>query len=208
MRNLHALVPALLIFASALPAAGQLLEDTATEEDKKQPAYYDRNEIPGHYTIGFYADESGSKNELKIPRDATEFEVWIGVTGDSTRTFSGLAMSLDLPYGVEINGPIIWKPRERLKTSGDVLDPGLTLMMNFDCAIQKGLSPVMLGRMSMSIQPGINEVVVAPSPHRQFGLSVELCFDDLAWPKPYAEAVPLKVKRDLSLWDRITGLFD
>ena len=207
MRNLNVLFAALLILSIALPAAGQLLNEPE-EEKKEQPAYYDRNEIPGDYTIGFYADEQGSGKDLKIPKEATEFEVWIGVTGDSTRTFSGLAMSIDLPYGVELNGPIIWKPRDRLKTSGDVVDPGLTLMMNFDCAIQKGIEPVILGRVSMSIQPGVNEVVIAPAPHRQFGLSVELCFDERAWPKPYAEAVSLKVKRDLSLWDRITGLFD
>lgn len=208
MRNLHAVLSALLLLAVALPATGQLLEEPAEPEKKSGPAYYDRNAIPGHYTIGFYSDETGSGGDLKIPKDATEFEVWIGVTGDSTRTFSGLAMSIELPYGIDLNGPIIWKPRDRLKTSGDLRSPGLTLMMNFDCAIQKGLGPVMLGRMSFSIQPGVNEVVLAPAPHRDFGLSVELCYDERAWPKPYAEAVPLKVKRDLSLWDRITGLFD
>ena len=205
MRNVHSLVSAFLILMVAIPATGQFL-DPPTEP--KKPYYYDRNEIPGHYTIGFYSDETGSSNDLKIPKDATEFEVWIGVTGDSTRTFSGLAMSIDLPYGVAQAGPIIWKPRERLKASGDLLNPGITLMMNYDCAIQKGAAPVILGRMSFSIMPGIDEAVVAPKAHRQFGLSVELCFDERAWPKPYAEAVPLKVKRDLSLWDRITRLFD
>ena len=94
----------LLILALALPAGAQLLEQPAEESKDEPKAYYDRNEIPGHYTIGFYADEQGSSNELKIPKDATDFEVWIGVTGDSTRTFSGLAMSLDLPYGVDLGG--------------------------------------------------------------------------------------------------------
>jgi hypothetical protein len=159
-------------------------------------------------TIGFYSDETGSSKDLKIPGDATEFEVWIGVTGDSTRIFSGLAMSAELPYGVAPKGPIIWKPRDRLKSSGGLMDPGITLMMNYDCVTQKGIGPVILGRMVLSIQPGINEAVIAPKAHREFGLSIELCFDERAWPKPYAEAVPLKVKRNLSLWDRITGLFD
>ena len=208
MRHLHALLSVLLLLAVAAPASGQLLEGPEDPKKKDEPAYYDRNLVPGNYTIGFYADETGSSKDLKIPKDATEFEVWIGVTGDSTRTFSGLAMSVELPYGVEPKGPIIWKPRDRLKTQGVLLDPGVTLSMNHDCALQKGIGPVILGRMTLSIQSGINEAIVAPAEHKQFGLSVELCYDERAWPKPYAEAVPLKVKRDLSLWDRITGLFN
>lgn len=208
MRKLHALLSAFLLLAVAIPATGQLLEGPEDPKKKDTAAYYDRNAVPGHYTIGFYSDETGSSKDLKIPKDATEFEVWIGVTGDSTRTFSGLAMSVELPYGVEPKGPIIWKPRERLKTQGELLDPGVTLSMTSDCAIQKGIGPVMLGRMVLSIQPGINDAVVAPAAHKQFGLSVELCYDERAWPKPYADAVSLKVKRDLSLWDRITGMFD
>ena len=203
MRTPYALL-ALLLLVAALPAGAQLLEP----EEQPTTTFYDRNEIPGHYTIGFYSDESGSPKDLKIPKDATDFEIWIGVSGDSTRTFSGLAMSLELPYGVTLNGPVKWIPRESMKVRGDLLYPGITLAMNRDCAIQKGSGPVILGRLPLRMQVGIEEVVLTPAAHRQFGLSLELCSDERAWPKPYAEPVALKVKRDLSLWDRIKGWFD
>jgi hypothetical protein len=204
MRNLGAPAILLLLALAAPPAGAQLLEPG----NQDAPRFYDRDEIPGHYTIGFYSDENGSSEDLKIAKDATTFEVYIGVTGDSTRVFSGLAMSLDLPYGVELDGPVMWEPRDEMKIRGDLLDPGVTVAMNRDCAMQKGRGPAILGRLRLRMQPGIDEAVLAPAAHRQHGLSVELCSDKRAWPKPYAEAIPLKVKRKLSLWDRITGWFD
>lgn len=202
MRNVPAPLLAILILAVSVPAASQLLEP------EQPPRVVDRESIPGNYTIGFYANENGSTDPLKIPKEATEFEVWLGVTGDSTRVFSGLAMSIDLPYGVELNGPIVWTPRANLKASGVFLEPGVTVEFHDECARQTGSAPVMLGRIPLKILPGVNEAVITPKRHRMHGLSVELCFDERAWPKPYAEPIALTVKRKLSLWDRITGLFN
>ena len=203
MRNVHAVLLILLVLAIAIPATSQLLEPEPTA-----PVVENRREIPGTYTLGFYADEEGSSTTLKIPKDATEFDAWLGITGDSTRVFSGLAMAIELPYGVELGGPVVWTPRAELKTKGVFLDPGITVEFQHDCARQTGSAPVILGRVPLRILRGVNEAVITPKRHRMFGLSVELCYDDRAWPKPYAEPVVLTVKRKITLWDRITGLFD
>jgi len=207
MRIVPALLPFCFLVALVSPATAQLLEPE-TEEEKKTPSVYDRNEIPGHYTLGFYGDDRGGTGELAIAKEATEFDVWLGVTGDSTRVFSGLAMSLDLPPGVELAGPVIWTPRDRLKQFGNLLDPGITVEFGHDCAQQKSPAPVILARVRFRIQPGVNECLIIPAPHRRFGVSVELCSDERAWPKPYADPIGVTVKRKLSLWDRLTGWFN
>jgi len=195
----------LALAAAAIPAFGQLIEP---EEEEKEPATtYSRFDVPGHYTVGLYADESGSSTELQIPKDAVEFNAWLGLTGDSTRVFSGMAMSMKLPGGVELAGPIVWKPRSNLKQSGVLVGDGITVEFNRDCVQQKGLAPVIIARIPLRIQPGINEVRLSPAPNLRFGLTVELCNDADAWPKPYADPVELHVRRKLSLWDRITGWF-
>lgn len=201
LRRLLALTALLCVAAGA---SAQLLQ---TEEKKEVRGAYDRHEIPGDYTLGFYADERASSSELKLPKDADGFDIWIAVTGDSTRLFSGLAMSLQLPVGVELNGPIVWVPRSGLKEAGELLGEGTTVNFSHDCAQQKGNLPVVLARLPLKIQPGINDVMLTPAPHLRFGLSVELCDDSRGWPKPYADAVPVRVRRSLSLWDRITGWF-
>lgn len=200
MRKLRTIFAASLVLAAAVPATGQLLEQDAPAQD--------REKIPGHYTVGFYSDQRGSTEPLKIAKDATTFDMWLGVSGDSTRVFSGIAMSIELPYGVELGGPIVWIPRGDLVERGVLLDPGITVDFPHDCARQTGKAPVILARVPMKILAGLDEAVITPKRHRQFGLSVELCYDERAWPKPYADPVPLKVKRKLSLWDRITGMFD
>lgn len=205
MRLTRRLLVVLALLIPVVPAAAQLLEPDQPEKPVR--GAYDRNEIPGHYTLGFYGNEQGKPGTLKIPRDAQEFEVWLGATGDSTRTFSGLALSLDLPNGVTMASPVVWVPRSGLKESGDLLGEGSTVNFSRDCAQQKGLAPLILGRVRLRIQLGVNEVELVPQPHLRYGLSLELCDDTRSWPKPYAEPVTLKVQRSLTLWDRITGWF-
>lgn len=200
--------PPLLALVLLLVATAPAQEQAPEPEHSARRGAYDRNEIPGHYTVGLYADRQGSSTELQISRDATEFEAWIGVSGDSTRVFSAVAMRLELPYGVELAGAIRWVPRSGLKEQGNLVDPGITVDFPHECAQQKGLAPVILGRVPLRILPGLNEATITPARHLRYGLSVELCSDERAWPKPYADPVPLEVRRKLSLWDRITGWFD
>ena len=204
--SLRLVLPAFIILAGVGLAGAQLLEPEPTKQTRT--GTYDRHEIPGHYTLGFYADERGSSTELELPKGEDTFEAWLGITGDSTRVFSSLVMRLDLPYGVELDGPVKWTPRSGLKESGDLLGDGMTVEFQFDCAQQKSPAPVMLGRVPFRMQPGVNEAVLTPAPHKQFGLSVEICSDDDAWPKPYADPVSLSVRRSRSFWDRLTGWFD
>jgi len=123
MRNLYTLLALCLFVAAVVPATAQLLEP---EEKDPKRGNYDRHAIPGQYTLGFFADDRGSTNELEIEKDAPGFELWLGVSGDSTRVFSGLGMSLELPNGVELAGPVVWLPRNDLKTSGNLLGEGMT----------------------------------------------------------------------------------
>lgn len=204
MRKLPTLLITCVLATSAVPGLAQLIEP---EKNTSSRGVYDRNQIPGHYTLGFYADDRGSSRELTIPKDATEFELWIGVTGDSTRTFSGLAMRIELPYGVELGGPIVWSPRDGLRTAGNPLGEGIIVEFNLDCAQQKSQAPVMLARVEFSLQPGINEVELTPAAHRRYGVSVELCSDERAWPKPYADPLGVTVKRKVGFWDRVKGWF-
>lgn len=199
-----------LLLAPAPPARTQALDPgpTAQPESTAKRGAYDRHEIPGHYTVGFYADRGCTQTELKIEKDATEFEAWIGVSGDSTRIFSSVAMRLELPVGIELAGPIRWVPRSGLKETGDLFDPGITADFAHDCAQQKGMAPAVLGRIPLRILPGLDEATISPAPHMGYGLSVELCSDARAWPKPYADPVALHVRRSLSLWDRIAAWFD
>jgi len=204
--SLHLVFPMFIVLAGAGLASAQLLEP----EPKKPPAKgtYSRTEIPGHYTVGFYADERGSSSGLELPDGQDRFEAWLGITGDSTRVFSGLVMRLDLPYGVKLDGPIAWIPRTKLKETGSLLGDGMTLEFQYDCAQLKSAAPVMLGRVRFRMQPGVNEAMLTPAPHKEFGLSVELCSDDDGWPKPYADPVSLSVRRSRSFWDRLTGWFN
>ena len=87
------------------------------------------------------------------------------------------------------------------------LEDGIIVEFNLDCAQQKSQAPVMLGRVKFSLQPGINEVELAPAAHRRYGVSVELCSDERAWPKPYADPVGVTVKRKIGFWDRVKGWF-
>jgi len=197
---------ALIVVVSIGTAGAQLLEPTQRGTEDK--GNYDRNEVPGHYTVGFYADERGSSTELELPKGQDTFEVWLGITGDSTRVFSSVVLGLELPYGVEVTGPIVWIPRDRLKESGDLLGLGMMVEFPHDCAQQKSPAPAMLGRLPLRMQPGVNEATLTPGPQTPFGLSVELCSDSDAWPKPYADPVSLTVRRSRSFWDRLTGWFN
>ena len=128
--SLHLVFPLFIVLTGAGLAGAQLLEP-----EQKKPATkgtYSRNEIPGHYTLGFYANEQGSSSEIELPKGQDTFEAWVGITGDSTRVFSSLVMRLELPYGVELDGPITWIPRTKLKETGNLLGDGTTLGFQYD----------------------------------------------------------------------------
>ena len=209
MKLKHALpltLPLLVAMTMALPADAQILE--TQEPGEATRGTYDRNDIPGEYTVGFYSNEDGSSDPLKLTKDQEEFDVWIGLTGDSTRVFSGMAMAIVLPYGVELAGPVLWTPRSGLKAGGDLLVEGMTVEFHYECAQQKSRAPAILGRVPLKLRRGVNEAVLVPAPHPAFGLSVELCSDERIWPKPYAQPVSVSVMRKQSFWDRVTGWFN
>lgn len=190
---------ALLLVALALPASALAQE---------REAYYDRNDIPGSYTLGFYASPDGESRELELGADQEEFELWFGITGDSTRSFSGIVFGLDLPPGVRMAGPIRWETVPGLKESGVIGENGVQVEFNQECQSQVGTEPLMIARLPLAADPLLEEFELAPRKHRNFGLSVELCQPELSWPKPFAEAVPVKVTRKRSLWDRVKGMVD
>lgn len=202
--SLNLIFLVLILMAGTGTAGAQLLEP----EPEAAQGSYDRHDVPGHYTVGFYADKNGSSSELELPDGVDTFDAWVGITGDSTRVFSSTVMRMELPYGVEIAGPIVWVPRSGLKESGELLGLGMMVEFQYDCAQQKSPAPVMLGRLPLRMQPGVNDATLTPLPHTRFGLSVELCSDPDAWPKPYADPVSLTVRRQRSFWDRLTGWFN
>jgi hypothetical protein len=206
-RNSLHIVPLLLIALAGIGTAGAQLPES-NRANITDRAKYERDKIPGHYTVGFYADEHGSSRELELPEGLDTFDAWLGITGDSTRVFGSLVMSLELPYGVEIAGPIVWIPRSGLKESGELLTEGMMVEFQYDCAEQESLAPAILGRLPLRLQPGVKEATLTPGPHERFGLSIQLCPGGNIWPKPYADPLSLTVRRHRSFWDRLTGWFD
>ena len=53
----------------------------------------------------------------------------------------------------------------------------------------------------------VDDFVLTPLPHIKHGLSVELCDDARAWPKPFADPVALEVKRKRGFWSRVQSWF-
>lgn len=170
--------------------------------------FYDRNAIPGNFTIGIYSDEDGSSKKVTLGKDDDEFQVWIGLTGDSTRVFSGAVFKLQLPPHMETKGPVRWTAIPGLKSTGSLSDPGLSIEFNKACLRQTGPEPVMLGRLTFAVEPGFKKGTLMPEAHNGFGLSVELCLPDGGWPKPYATGVALEVERKFSFIERIQSWFD
>ena len=61
--------------------------------------------------------------------------------------------------------------------------------------------------MTLRVSPEVGDFVVEPLAHRDYGLSVELCQDELGWPKPFADPISLDVRRKKSFWSRVRGWF-
>ena len=168
----------------------------------------ERRSVPGRYVLGLYADALGSSSRVELQKGQDEFEAWIGISGDSTRVFSAAVFRLNVPRGLRIDGPILWKVVHGLAETGVVTDPGIQIEFNVECLQQLAATPVMLGRVRFTVdrrdfQQGTIEVLR----HNRWGLSVELCQPDKAWPKPFCEPVHLEVTRKRSFWKRLQDLF-
>ena len=168
----------------------------------------ERSAVPGNYAIGFYADFEATSREIVLPKGEDRFELFIGLQGDSTRVFSGLVFRVELPFGLELDGPITWRPLPGLRQSGAVEVGGAEVNFHETCVETEGDRPVIVGRMAMRMSPELKQVSLDPLRHRAFGLSVELCQPEKGFPKPYATGLGIVVKREQSFWDRITSWFD
>lgn len=173
-----------------------------------QSTYYDRNEVPGHYTLGLYADEKATVRELEIGATDEYFDCYVGVTGDSTKVFSSVVFRLELPDGVHLREPVKWASIPDLSTQGQILGAGVETAFNNPCQGMRGPFPVQVGRIRLHVDPSFREATIVPLGHKQYGLSVELCQPDNAWPKPYATGLELTVRRKLGFFDRLRALFD
>jgi len=181
--------------------------DPPTGEAARLGGYANREEIPGHYTVGIYADDKGSSRKLVLPKGEQVFDCFIGITGDSTRTFSALVFRLELPLGVSLDKPITWVPVPGLKQEDSVLGEGAKVEFNKECIVQETDQPAIVGRMRIRVAADVSDFEILPLAHNDFGLSVELCDDSRLWPKPYAEARPMKVTRKRGFFARIRALF-
>ena len=173
-----------------------------------QETFYDRSEIPGHYTVGLYADANGRSREILLEPGQDKFEAWIGITGDSTRSFSALVCRIQLPRGIAIDGPLLWKPIHGLVQWGTPTGEGLQVEFNRECEEYDGIIPSMVGRIQFKVERKDFEAgTIEISKHRKWGVSVELCDPASSWPKPFAEALNLDVARKKSFWQKLRGLF-
>jgi hypothetical protein len=169
--------------------------------------YYERDEIPGHYSVGIYADKFGKSRELEVPSGEQVFDCFIGITGDSTKVFSALVFRLEFPLGASLDRPITWAPVPGLKQTDSLLGKGAKVEFNKECIVQNGTAPAIVGRMRVRVAADLEEFEIQPLAHRKFGLSVELCDDARVWPKPFAEALPLKITRKRGFLQRVHSLF-
>ena len=167
-----------------------------------------RRSVPGHYVVGLYADALGTSNRVELQKGQDEFEAWLGISGDSTRVFSAVVFRLKVPRGLRIDGPIQWRVVHGLAETGIVTDPGVQVEFNVECLQQLAATPVMLGRVRFAVERRDFEAgTVEVMRHEQWGLSIELCQPDKAWPKPFADPVHLDVTRKRSFWNRLQDLF-
>jgi len=173
-----------------------------------QDAYYDRKDIPGHYTLGLYADADGRSSEIVLEPGQDHFEAWIGITGDSTRTFSALVCRVELPRGIAIDGPAMWKPIHGLVQWGTPTGEGLQIEFNKECLNYDGIKPAMAGRLKFKVdRKDFEQGTIQLAGHRKWGISIELCDPDRGWPKPYCDAIDLTVSRKKTFWQKLRGLF-
>ncbi len=179
----------------------------APTANAQSSSYATPDEIPGHYTVGIYADNTGTSRELELPPGEQVFDCFIGITGDSTKIFSALVFRLELPLGATLDRPITWAPVPGLKQIESALEGGTQIEFNKECILQTTDLPAIVGRMRIRMSADLDRLEITPLPHRSFGLSVELCDESREWPKPYAEALSLQVTRKRSFLQRLRSLF-
>lgn len=190
----------ILLGLAAACIASPTRASTQTEEERRA--------VPGNYTVGFYAGLETTTREIVLPRGEDRFEVYIAVTGDSTRVFSGLVFRVELPRGLTMDGPIAWRPLPGLRQYDAVEEVGARVSFAESCVQMIGDLPVVVGRMAFRLAPEVKQLELDPLAHRQFGLSVELCQPERGFPKPYATGLGIRVVREQSLWDRVRSWFD
>jgi hypothetical protein len=123
------------------------------------------------------------------------------------RVFSGVVFRLELPPGASLDGPIQWAPVEGLEQKESATEAGTIVEFNKTCISQPGDDPAIVGRLHVRMGASLKELDLTPSAHRVFGLTVELCDDANAWPKPFAEPVSLHVTRKRGFWQRLRSWF-
>jgi hypothetical protein len=188
----------LAIAAGTLPGAG----DAAA-----QATYYDRSEVPGHYTLGLYPKADGTGDKVVLDGDDDVFEAFLGVTGDSTQVFSGLVFGLEVPEGIELDGAIRWNAIPGLTQWGSPFEEGVRVEFNKDCQAQTTATPVVVGRVQFNVDENFQGGEIVVRGHRRWGVSVELCDPARDWPKPFADPVNLTVERKRSFWSKLQDMF-
>lgn len=172
-----------------------------------QATYYDRSEVPGHYTLGLYTDADGATDKIVLPGDQSVFEAYLGITGDSTQVFSGVVFGFDLPEEVELEGAIRWNTIPGLTQWGSPLEEGVRVEFNKECQAQTTAKPVMVGRVRFKVTEDFQGGEIVVRGHRKWGVSVELCDPTRDWPKPFADPVHLTVERKQSFWSKLQDIF-
>lgn len=194
----------------ALSAVGMTAAVVATLADSRVAAgqsskVYDRRAIPGNYTIGLYGDESGQGRLAKLTADQETFDAFVGIGGDSLHQFSACTFLLQLPKGLQVDGAVRWRPIPGLEQWGGATEEGLRVEFADSCQTQLGEAPVILGRVRLKADPKFRQGQIAVTEHVKYGCSVELCVP--GYPKPYATGLPLDVRRQVSLLQRIRDIF-
>lgn len=188
--------------AAAIAAAWGGSDRAAGQASSK---YYDRHAIGGHYSIGLYGDQAGRSPEVKLSADQQDFEAFVGLAGDSLHQFSACTFQLQLPQGVELDGAIRWRPIPGLEEWGSATGEGLRVEFADSCQTQVGDVPVILGRVRLKATPKFRRGMIQVAAHQKYGCSVELCVP--GYLKPYATGIPLDVRRQVSLLQRVRDIF-
>jgi len=162
--------------------------------------------LGGNYTIGLYARDQGFSGLVELTQDQEQFEGFIGITGDSIRTFSGITLRLGLPEGIELDGAVRWRSINRLTETGMILEEGAMILFEKDCQEQTDMQPLFLGRVRFKATPAFREGEIVVEGHRRYHLGVELCTPGQR--KPIATPRNLMVARKLGFWTRLKEMFN
>ncbi|HKK71274.1 MAG TPA: hypothetical protein VKA86_08650 [Candidatus Krumholzibacteria bacterium] len=161
----------------------------------------------GDYTIGLYADPEGSSRAIRLDDDDDTFTCYLGIRGDPAIEFSGMVLRIEMADFLEPAGPVVWKPLEGLQEKEIIFGEGAEILF-LGCDRQPPDAPLILGHFEVAVDPRFREGTVEPLPHERYGLGVQLCNEGDVWPKRNADALPLRVERSVSFWDRVSNWFD